>query len=109
MDDLTYSIQKQKHKDEKLTESWLKQNGIKSAQLTEIKIHLLQAQKTATNLLKHHKTTLEQHQIGTLQDYLHAMSNKRLRIKLTQAQAHQVMNIGTKTNRKLFKKHRQHI
>ena len=27
--------------------------------------------------------------------------------KLTQAQAHKVMNIGTQANRKLFKQHRQ--
>ncbi len=107
MDDLTYSIQKQTRKDENQTSTWLKQNGISPEHFAETKIYLLQAQKVATNLLKNHAKLLEQNQAHTLNNYLQAMTNKKKRNKLTEAQAHKVMNIGTQANRKLFKQHRQ--
>jgi hypothetical protein len=108
MDDLTYTIQTCTRQDENQTSTWLKQNGISPEYFAQTQIYLLQAQKVATNLLKNHATLLEQNQAHTLNNYLCAMTNKKKRSKLTQAQAQKVMNIGTQANRKRFKQHRQH-
>jgi poly-D-alanine transfer protein DltD len=107
MDELTYTIQTRTRKDENQTSAWLKQQGISPEHFTQTKIYLLQAQKVATNLLKNHIKLLEQNQAHTLNNYLQAMTNAKKRNKLTEAQAHKVMNIGTQANRKLFKQHRQ--
>lgn len=107
MDELTYAIQTRTRKDENQTSTWLKQQGISPEHFAQTKIYLLQAQKVATNLLKNHSQLLEQNQAHTLNNYLQAMSNKKKRNKLTEAQARKVMNIGTQANRKLFKQHRR--
>lgn len=107
MDELTYTIQIRARKDENQTSAWLKQQGISPEYFAQTKIYLLQAQKVATNILKNHAKLLEQNQANTLNNYLRAMTNTKKRNKLTEAQAHKVMNIGTQANRKLFKQHRQ--
>ena len=107
MDDLTYRQQRQEKANDTQTETWLRNNGITAQQFSDLDVGLLQAQRVASNLLKHHAGLLEQNQAHTLNNYLQAMTNKKKRNKLTEAQAHKVMNIGTQANRKLFKQHRQ--
>ncbi|MDH6524982.1 hypothetical protein [Polynucleobacter sphagniphilus] len=107
MDELTYTIQTRTRQDENQTSTWLKQQGISPEHFAQTQIYLLQAQKVATNILKNYAKLLEQNQANTLNNYLRAMTNTKKRNKLTQAQAHKVMNIGTQANRKLFKQHRQ--
>jgi hypothetical protein len=107
MDELTYTIQTRTRKDENQTSAWLKQQGISPEHFAKTKIYLLQAQKVATNLLKNYAKLLEKNQAHTLNNYLRAMTNTKKRNKLTEAQAHKIMNIGTQANRKLFKQHRQ--
>jgi hypothetical protein len=90
------------------TNTWLRDNGIKPKQFSDwdIDTNLLQAQKIAHNLLKHHAKLLGQNEAATLNSFLVAMSSPRTRRKLTKASCYKVMNIGTSVNRKLFKQHK---
>ncbi len=88
------------------TNYWLKQNGLKPELLTALDTELLQAQKIAHNLLKHHAKLLEQNQAATLNNFLRAMTFGSQRKKITKRQCYTVMNIGTEVNRKVFKQHR---
>jgi len=107
MDDITYQQQRnQKHNDTQ-TETWLRDNGISVQQFCDLAIGLLQAQRVASNLLKHHAGQLEQNQTQTLNNYLQAMTDNNKRNKLTQTQALKILNIGTEVNRKLFRQLRQ--
>ena len=91
---------------EQLADKWLKENGIEPDALLKLDMHLLQAQRIAHNLLKHHAKGLEQNEIETLNTFLKAMAHANKRNRLTPAHCYKVMNIGTAANRKLFRKHR---
>jgi hypothetical protein len=90
------------------TNTWLRDNGISSKQFNDWRIEtdLLQAQKIAHNLLKHHGKLLGQNEAATLNNFIHAMTSKQKRSKLTKANCYKVMNIGTAVNRKLFRQYR---
>jgi hypothetical protein len=87
--------------------NWLKQNGINPLLLNNLDIELLQAQKIAHNLLKHHTKHLNQHQTMILNDFLNKMAFGKQRQSITRSQCFSVMNIGTKINRRIFKKYRR--
>lgn len=103
MNDITYNIQNQTRISEKQTAEWLKQNGLNVEYFADIQLHLIQAQKIATNILKNHAIHLGQNEAHTLNNFLLAMNSKKKRAKLTTAQAYKVMNIGNAVNRKMFK------
>ena len=103
MDNTTYNIQKQGHKDEQQTTRWLKDNGLNAEYFADIDLHLVQAQQIATNILKHHAKLLGQNEAHVLNNFLQAITNKKKRSKLKVAQAYKVMNIGNAVNRKMFK------
>ncbi len=88
------------------TNYWLKQNGLKPELLTAVDVELLQAQKIAHNLLKHHARLLGMNQAATLNNFLNAMTFGNKRRRITKQQCYKVMNIGTEVNRKVFKQHR---
>jgi hypothetical protein len=92
---------------EKLTDNWLRQNGIDPSKLNEFGVQLLQAQMIATNLLKHHAKLLGQNEAASLNNFLMAVRNSKQRRRLTLKSCYKVMNIGTDVNRKLFKINRQ--
>ena len=103
MDDITYNIQRKTQKAEKQTKEWLKHNGLNNDYFADIALHLAQAQKIATNILKNHAKLLGQNEAHTLNNFLQAIKNKKKRAKITATQAYKVMNIGNAVNRKLFK------
>jgi hypothetical protein len=90
------------------TNTWLRENGIQPKQFRDwdIDTHLLQAQKIAHNLLRHHGKLLGQNEVETLNTFIKSMPSPRSRNKLTKASCYKVMNIGTAVNRKLFKQHK---
>ena len=92
---------------EKQTNTWLRQNGIDPEILNKLDVEILQAQMIATNLLKHHGKLLGQNEAASLNNFLQATRNAKMRRKLTLKSCHKVMNIGTSVNRKMFKKSRQ--
>jgi predicted metal-dependent phosphoesterase TrpH len=92
---------------EKLTDNWLRQNGIDPSKLNEFGVQLLQAQMIATNLLKHHAKLLGQNEAASLNNFLMAIRNSKQRRKLTLKSCYKVMNIGTGIKRKISKTKRQ--
>ena len=88
---------------EKLIKKWATDIGSNAKRVFADNIDLVQATRIATNLLKHDAKLLEQNQVHTLQNFLQAAQGKD-RNKITQGQCFKIMNIGTKINRKLFKK-----
>jgi hypothetical protein len=106
MDDITYNIERKTQKAEKQTKKWLKDNGLNNDYFADIELHLAQAQKIATNILKNHAKLLGQNEAHTLNNFLQAIKNKKKRAKITATQAYRVMNIGNAVNRKLFKEYR---
>ena len=95
------------NKDERLTENWIKANGLNVGHFNDSDIKQLQAQQIAHRLLKENGNLLTEKQIGILNNFNKAMNNKQLRSKLTQKQCYAVMNIGTEINRKLFKAYKK--
>lgn len=91
------------YKAEQQTSKWLKDNGLNEKYFAEVQLHLVQAQKIASNILKFNSKLLGQNEVATLNTYLQAMNNKAKRAKLTLSNARKVMNIGTAVNRKMFK------
>ena len=88
---------------EQLIKKWATDIGSNAKRVFADNIDLVQATRIATNLLKHDAKLLEQNQVHTLQNFLQAAQGKD-RNKITQGQCFKIMNIGTKINRKLFKK-----
>ena len=88
---------------EKLIKKWATDIGSNAKRVFADNIDLVQATRIATNLLKHDAKLLEQNQVHTLQNFLQAAQGKD-RNKITQGQCFKIMTIGTKINRKLFKK-----
>lgn len=103
MDNITYKIQQQTFKSEKETKQWLKEQGMNTQHFVEIPLHLLQAQKIATNILKNYAIHLRQNEVHSLKNFLAAMRNRKKRARLTATQTFKIMNIGNTVNRKLFK------
>ena len=103
MNDITHNIQRKTQKAEKQAKNWLKENGLNNDYFADIELHLAQAQKIATNILKNHAKLLGQNQAHTLNNFLLAMNSKKKRAKITATHAYKVMNIGNAVNRKLFK------
>ena len=96
-------------KDERLANAWLKANGVSEVLFTKMQVFELQAQITATNILKHntHLLTIEEQQLLT--QYCNAMQHSYKRHKITKQQVYKVLNIGTKINRKLFKLYKRSV
>jgi len=92
---------------EKLTNEWLKANGLDAKILTQWDKELVQAKMIATNLLKHHARLLDKNQAASLNKFLVAIQSKRTRDKIKKGDCYRVMNIGAAVNRQDFKKHRK--
>ena len=92
---------------EQLIKKWATDIGSNAKRVFADNIDLVQATRIATNLLKHDAKLLEQNQVHVLQAFLQAAQGKD-RNKITQGQCFKIMNIGTKINRKLFKKLKAH-
>ena len=92
---------------EQLIKKWATDIGSNAKRVFADNIDLVQATRIATNILKHEAKLLEQNQVQVLQAFLQAAQGKD-RNKITQGQCLKIMNIGTKINRKLFKKLKAH-
>ena len=92
---------------EQLIKKWATDIGSNAKRVFADNIELVHATRIATNLLKHDAKLLEQNQVQVLQAFLQAAQGKD-RNKITQGQCFKIMNIGTKINRKLFKKLKAH-
>ena len=102
-----YQIRKQEQQDTQQADTWIKQQGLNTSTFGTTNLQLLQAQQTAHTLLTAHKHLLNQKQIQTLKAFQQKIINKRTSTKLNPKSSYQVLNIGTKINRKLFKTYKQ--
>ena len=88
------------------TDKWLKSNGLNPNTFCDTSLNLLQAQKTAHNLLKHHSALLTVDETKLLKTFLFQLRQKCLIKKVLIANLYRVMNLGTKINREVFKQHK---
>jgi len=94
-------------KDEQLTNDWLKSNGITQTLFNKVQVFQLQAYKQATNILKHNFELLTDKEKDLLMNYCTAMLNSRQRNSITKRNTYQILNIGTRINRQLFRQYRK--
>ena len=94
-------------KEEQTANNWLKENGITNRLFNEAQVFQLQAYKTATNILKHNVTLLKNTEYEQLTSYCKAMLNSKQRNSLTKRNTYEILNIGTRINRQLFKQYRK--
>ena len=102
-----YQIRKQEQQDTQQADTWIKQQGLNTGTFGVTNLQLLQALQTAHTLLTAHKHLLNQKQIQTLKKFQQKINNKRTNTKLNPKSSYQVLNIGTKINRQLFRVHKQ--
>jgi len=102
-----YQIRRQEQQDTQQADTWIKQQGLNTGTFGTTNLQLLQAQRTAHTLLTAHKHLLNQKQIQTLKKFQQKINNKRTNTKLNPKSSYQVLNIGTKINRQLFKTYKQ--
>jgi len=100
------NLNKQHLKDEQLANDWLKENGITNRLFMEVQVFQLQAYKTATNILKHNVELLKTNEYEQLTSYCKRMLNSRQRNSITKRNTYQILNIGTRINRQLFRQYR---
>jgi hypothetical protein len=94
-------------KEEQTANNWLKENGITNRLFKEVQVFQLQAYKTATNILKQNVKLLKNNEYEQLTSYCKAMLNSKQRNSLTKRNTYEILNIGTRINRQLFKQYRK--
>ena len=72
-----------------------------------MQVFQLQAYKTAKNILKHNVELLKNGEYEQLTNYCKAILNSRQRNSITKRNTYQILNIGTRINRQLFKQYRK--
>lgn len=94
-----------------ISDAWLRDHGIAPSALLTQPLYVLQAQRIAYDLLQHHVSWLSTEQQQHLQCFCarvaKTMGNKRIQSRVSQSACVQVMNLGTRLNRQLFKEQRQ--
>ena len=92
--------------DEQAVNYWLKQNGIAIKHMDKMDLCLQQAQMVATNLLKHHAECLNSDERNLLSTYTKTVQIRARQNKACRAMAYKVLNLGKRTNRKLFRQYK---
>ena len=92
---------------EQIANNWLKENGITNRLFNEAQVFQLQAYKTATNILKHNVELLKNGEYEQLTSYCEAILNSRQRNSITKRNTYEILNIGTRINRQLFRQYRK--
>ena len=98
-----------KYKSQQNSQAWLGKHNITEAAFTSSSTDLLRAQITAQNTLRSYPHMISAQQRALLlvfcEDFAHAQQRKHI----TQHQIHQVLNIGSKLRRQLFKQQKSFI
>ena len=87
----------------KSTQAWLGKHSITEAAFDSSSIDLLRAQITAKNTLRSYPHLITAQQAGLLQVFCEDFALAQQRKHITQHQILQVLNIGSKLRRQLFK------
>ena len=102
-----YQIRKQEQQDTQQADTWIKQQGLNTSTFGTTNLQLLQAQQTAHTLLTQHLNLLTNEKIKIIRNFNRKVRNTQLCTKLKPEAAYQVLNIGTKINRQLFRAYKQ--
>lgn len=94
-------------RDTALTNNWLKNRGLTEEDLLNSQTLLLQAQKTAHELLQHHSTLIKKQKHEWLSDFAKRSKSSRQRHRITDKECYAVLNYAKSINRQVFKQHRQ--
>ena len=94
-------------KEEQTANNWLKENGITNRLFNKVQVFQLQAYKTAKNILKHNVELLKNGEYEQLISYCKAILNSRQRNSITKRNTYEILNIGTRINRQLFRQYRK--
>ena len=105
--DFDYELIRITQRDTNTTNLWLKAEGISPNCFPTTDIKVLRAQQTAHNCLTHHAAFLTAAELDILEKFLNASKNKKARERLSDKRAYQVLNIGNRVKRQLFKQYRQ--
>jgi hypothetical protein len=92
--------------DEQAANDWLKQNGIAIKRMDKMDLCLQQAQMVASNLLKHHAEWLNSDERDLLSTYKKTVQIRARQNMACRTTAHKVLNLGKRTNRKLFRQYK---
>ena len=101
------NLNKQHIKDEQIANNWLIDNGITQTLFNKVQVFQLQAYKTATNILKHNVELLKNGEYELLTSYCKAILSSRQRNSITKRNTYEILNIGTRINRQLFRQYRK--
>jgi hypothetical protein len=89
------------------TDLWLKRHGLDPQNFAVIALEQARATLVATELLKQRSGLVDASQKRVLEHFALQTQSKAGRAQITKNQCYDVLNIGKKANRRLFKKHRQ--
>ena len=87
-------------------ESWLNNYSISTVTFEKSSTDLIRAQITAKGALDYHLTLLAEEQVQILKAYCRDFANPFSRKFITANQIHQVLNIGSKVRRKIYKQNK---
>ena len=104
--DFEYAQARIAQRDTNLTNRWLKAEGISPNCFANTDVKLLKAQQTAHHCLAHHGALLTSAERDALTQFIKASHNRKARPCLSDKRIYQVLNIGNRINRQLFKQHR---
>lgn len=105
--ELQQQITRRTQRDTALTNEWLKNRGISEEDLLNSQSLLLQAQKTAHELVTHHAALLKHQKHEWLTDFDKRGRSTRQRQRITNKECYAVLNYAKSINRQVFKQHRQ--
>jgi len=105
--DLQREIIWREERDTKRTNTWLKAQGFSPEIFAQTELKLLEAQRIANRCLTHHRALLSNKDVDVLTRFNLSMLKNHTRRRIRQTRIHQVMNIGNRINRQLFKQLRQ--
>jgi sulfite reductase alpha subunit-like flavoprotein len=105
--EINQHIKRRTQRDTALTNNWLKNRGLTEADLLNSQTLLLQAQKTANELLMHHTALFKQQKHEWLKDFAHRSKHKAKRQRITDNECYAVLNYAKSIKRQVFQQHRQ--
>lgn len=105
--ELNQQIKRRTQRDTALTNEWLKNRGMTVEDLINSETLLLQAQKTANELLHNHAALIKQHKQDWLKEFAKRCQQVRNKHRITNKECYAVLNYAKSINRQVFKQHRQ--
>ncbi len=98
--DKQFQIKNRQIYDSKVTDNFLKNNGVNPITLTKIPVEVIRARIASYELLNQYKTFLSNDQIKAINKFNSKVNNKKKCHLLTPNLAYPILNLATKIKRK---------